>query len=119
MRDTRGGELLGMKDEIRDQDTGMNWFFIPSCQTKMLSRPSLLQNIVVPVLEIPDGPVFESNAIARFVTRLKADNPLYGSWLIEYGRVALCRKAAAALNALPPQHANSTVTPHVTPVPWA
>ncbi|KAM2027665.1 hypothetical protein ACFX1T_019925 [Malus domestica] len=41
----------------------------------------------VPVLETPDGPVFESNAIARYVTRLKADNPLYGSSLIEYARV--------------------------------
>ena len=38
----------------------------------------------VPVLETPDGPVCESNAIARYVTRLKADNPLYGSSLIEY-----------------------------------
>nr|POE90892.1 isoform 2 of elongation factor 1-gamma 2 [Quercus suber] len=38
----------------------------------------------VPVLETPDGPVFESNAIARYVTRVKADNPLYGSSLIEY-----------------------------------
>ncbi|XP_024170797.1 elongation factor 1-gamma isoform X2 [Rosa chinensis] len=38
----------------------------------------------VPVLETPDGPVFESNAIARYVTHLKADNPLYGSSLIEY-----------------------------------
>ncbi|KAK8987543.1 hypothetical protein V6N11_027290 [Hibiscus sabdariffa] len=33
----------------------------------------------VPVLETPDGSIFESNAIARYVTRLKADNPLYGS----------------------------------------
>ncbi|KAM1092651.1 hypothetical protein ACFX19_020207 [Malus domestica] len=41
----------------------------------------------VPVLETPDGPIFESNAIARYVTRLKADNPLYGSSLIEYARV--------------------------------
>ncbi|PRQ20616.1 putative translation elongation factor EF1B, gamma chain, S-crystallin [Rosa chinensis] len=40
-----------------------------------------------PVLETPDGPVFESNAIARYVTRLKADNPLYGSSLIEYALV--------------------------------
>ncbi|PRQ20579.1 putative translation elongation factor EF1B, gamma chain, S-crystallin [Rosa chinensis] len=40
--------------------------------------------IPVPVLETPDGPVFESNAIARYVTRLKVDNPLYGSSLIEY-----------------------------------
>lgn len=41
----------------------------------------------IPVLETPDGPLFESNAIARYVTRLKADNPLYGSSLIEYARI--------------------------------
>ncbi|KAK9929875.1 hypothetical protein M0R45_026948 [Rubus argutus] len=41
----------------------------------------------VPVLETPDGPVFESNAIARYITRLKEDNPLYGSSLIEYALV--------------------------------
>ncbi|XP_062153797.1 elongation factor 1-gamma-like [Alnus glutinosa] len=41
----------------------------------------------VPVLETPDGPVFESNAIARYVTRLKADNPLYGSSLIECAHI--------------------------------
>lgn len=41
----------------------------------------------VPVLETPDGTIFESNAIARYVTRLKADNPLYGSSLIEYAHI--------------------------------
>ncbi|KAK4570823.1 hypothetical protein RGQ29_029615, partial [Quercus rubra] len=41
----------------------------------------------VPVLETPDGPVFESNAIARYVTRVRADNPLYGSSLIEYAHI--------------------------------
>ncbi|KAK4793441.1 hypothetical protein SAY86_023876 [Trapa natans] len=41
----------------------------------------------VPVLETPDGPVFESNAIARYATRLKSDNPLYGSSLIEYAHI--------------------------------
>lgn len=41
----------------------------------------------VPVLETPDGPVFESNAIARYVTRSKPDNPLYGSSLIEYALI--------------------------------
>ncbi|URE29843.1 hypothetical protein MUK42_12909 [Musa troglodytarum] len=41
----------------------------------------------VPVLETPDGPIFESNAIARYVTRLKADNPLYGCSLIEYAHI--------------------------------
>ncbi|KAJ3702739.1 hypothetical protein LUZ61_006444 [Rhynchospora tenuis] len=41
----------------------------------------------VPVLETPDGAIFESNAIARYVAKLKADNPLYGSSLIEYARI--------------------------------
>jgi len=33
----------------------------------------------VPVLETPDGPIFESNAIARYVARLKDASVLYGS----------------------------------------
>ncbi|KAL5719125.1 hypothetical protein ACHQM5_011949 [Ranunculus cassubicifolius] len=41
----------------------------------------------VPVLETPDGPIFESNAIARYVTHLKEDNPLYGSSPIELGQI--------------------------------
>merc|ERR1712183_1158385 len=41
----------------------------------------------IPVLETPDGPIFESNTIARYVTRVKADNPLYGSSLIEYAHI--------------------------------
>ncbi|KAI3861020.1 hypothetical protein MKX03_026689 [Papaver bracteatum] len=41
----------------------------------------------IPVLETPDGPVFESNAIARYVARLKEGNPLLGSSLIESGHV--------------------------------
>ncbi|KAL6964462.1 hypothetical protein U1Q18_035515 [Sarracenia purpurea var. burkii] len=41
----------------------------------------------VPVLETPEGPVFESNAIARYVTRLKSGNPLYGSSLLEYAHI--------------------------------
>ncbi|KAI3861017.1 hypothetical protein MKX03_026686 [Papaver bracteatum] len=41
----------------------------------------------VPVLETPNGPVFESNAIARYVARLKEHNPLLGSSLIEYGHI--------------------------------
>jgi elongation factor 1-gamma len=41
----------------------------------------------IPVLETPEGAIFESNAIARYVTKLKADNPLYGSSLIEYARI--------------------------------
>ncbi|XP_058776435.1 elongation factor 1-gamma 2-like [Vicia villosa] len=38
----------------------------------------------VPVLETLHGPVFESNAIARYVARSKDDNTLYGSSLVEY-----------------------------------
>ncbi|XP_028805064.1 elongation factor 1-gamma [Neltuma alba] len=41
----------------------------------------------VPVLETPDGPVFESNAIARYVARLKGDNALYGSSLMDYAHI--------------------------------
>ncbi|GLJ31986.1 hypothetical protein SUGI_0643960 [Cryptomeria japonica] len=41
----------------------------------------------IPVLETPDGPVFESNAIARYVARLKGDNSLFGFSLIDYGHV--------------------------------
>ncbi|KAM0952274.1 putative glutathione transferase [Dioscorea sansibarensis] len=41
----------------------------------------------VPVLETPDGPIFESNAIARYVARLNADNPIYGISLIEYAHI--------------------------------
>ncbi|XP_022929968.1 elongation factor 1-gamma-like isoform X3 [Cucurbita moschata] len=41
----------------------------------------------VPVLETPDGPIFESNAIARYVARLKADSPLFGSSSIDYGHI--------------------------------
>jgi len=41
----------------------------------------------IPVLETPDGAVFESNAIARYVARLNGDNILYGSSLIEYAQI--------------------------------
>ncbi|XP_010544111.1 PREDICTED: probable elongation factor 1-gamma 2 [Tarenaya hassleriana] len=41
----------------------------------------------VPVLETPEGPIFESNAIARYVSRLKGDNSLVGSSLIEYAQI--------------------------------
>ncbi|CAH1426281.1 unnamed protein product [Lactuca virosa] len=41
----------------------------------------------VPVLETPEGPIFESNAIARYVARLKPGNSLFGSSPIEYGQI--------------------------------
>ncbi|XP_051123526.1 elongation factor 1-gamma 2-like [Andrographis paniculata] len=41
----------------------------------------------VPVLETPDGPIFESNAIARYVARLNPNAPLFGSSAIEYGQI--------------------------------
>ncbi|KOM37831.1 hypothetical protein LR48_Vigan03g121300 [Vigna angularis] len=40
-----------------------------------------------PVLETPDGPVFESNAIARYVARLNGDNALYLSTPIDNARI--------------------------------
>nr|AHC03515.1 gamma class glutathione S-transferase [Larix kaempferi] len=41
----------------------------------------------VPVLETPEGTVFESNAIARYVARLKGDNTLFGFSLIDCAHV--------------------------------
>jgi len=41
----------------------------------------------VPVLETPEGAVFESNAIARYVARLKGVNSLFGSSVIDYAHV--------------------------------
>lgn len=41
----------------------------------------------IPVLETPDGAVFESNAIARYVARLNPDNALFGSSPIDYAHV--------------------------------
>ncbi|KAK9095912.1 hypothetical protein Sjap_021409 [Stephania japonica] len=41
----------------------------------------------IPVLETPEGPIFESNAIARYVTKLKDGNSLYGSSLIDYAHI--------------------------------
>ncbi|KAL1542791.1 elongation factor 1-gamma 2-like [Salvia divinorum] len=41
----------------------------------------------IPVLETPDGPIFESNAIARYVARLNPDNNLFGSSSIENGQI--------------------------------
>ncbi|XP_068636439.1 elongation factor 1-gamma-like [Aristolochia californica] len=41
----------------------------------------------IPVLTTPDGPIFESNAIARYVARLKGDGNLYGSSLYEYAQI--------------------------------
>jgi len=41
----------------------------------------------IPVLETPEGAVFESNVIARYVARLKGDNTLFGSSLIDYAHV--------------------------------
>ncbi|PIN11431.1 Translation elongation factor EF-1 gamma [Handroanthus impetiginosus] len=41
----------------------------------------------IPVLETPDGAIFESNAIARYVARLNPDCSLYGSSLIDYGHI--------------------------------
>ncbi|KAL7602477.1 elongation factor 1-gamma [Lactuca sativa] len=41
----------------------------------------------VPVLETPEGGIFESNAIARYVAHLKPGNSLFGSTPIEYGQI--------------------------------
>jgi len=41
----------------------------------------------VPVLETPQGAIFESNAIARYVARLRNDTDLYGSSFFESSQV--------------------------------
>ncbi|KAG2317056.1 hypothetical protein Bca4012_067951 [Brassica carinata] len=41
----------------------------------------------VPVLETPEGPIFESNAITRYVSRVNGDSPLNGSSLIDYAHI--------------------------------
>lgn len=41
----------------------------------------------VPVLETEEGCIFESNAIARYVARLRRDNNLYGKTFFESGQV--------------------------------
>ncbi|ERN02836.1 elongation factor 1-gamma 2 [Amborella trichopoda] len=40
-----------------------------------------------PMLKTPEGPIFESNAIARFVAHLKGNDILYGTSLFEYERI--------------------------------
>ncbi|OQR90546.1 elongation factor 1-gamma [Achlya hypogyna] len=41
----------------------------------------------VPVLATPEGPIYESNAIARYVARLRADTGLTGKTFYESGQV--------------------------------
>ena len=41
----------------------------------------------VPALETANGSIFESNAIARYVARLRADTGLYGSTFFESAQV--------------------------------
>ncbi|CAA6660229.1 unnamed protein product [Spirodela intermedia] len=85
------GNKNGSKALIAAEYTGVALEQIKNFQFGVSNKtPEFLQmNPIgkVPVLETPDGPIFESNAIARYVARLKADNPLYGSSLIEYGLI--------------------------------
>lgn len=41
----------------------------------------------VPLLDTPQGPIFESNAIARYVARLRQDSDLFGTSFYESGQV--------------------------------
>lgn len=41
----------------------------------------------VPVLETPQGTIFESNAIARYIARIRRDTELYGATFFESGQV--------------------------------
>ncbi|XP_060967063.1 elongation factor 1-gamma 2 isoform X2 [Cannabis sativa] len=72
---------------------GLNIEFAPNFEMGVSDKTPQFINMnpigKSPVLETPDGPVFESNAIARYVARSnsKADNALYGSSLIEYAQI--------------------------------
>ena len=44
-------------------------------------------SVQVPVLETPSGTIFESNAIARYVARLRADTNLLGDNNFQQGQV--------------------------------
>eukprot|EP00262_Sarcandra_glabra_P011778 TRINITY_DN28_c0_g1_i3.p1 TRINITY_DN28_c0_g1~~TRINITY_DN28_c0_g1_i3.p1 ORF type:complete len:424 (-),score=82.44 TRINITY_DN28_c0_g1_i3:345-1616(-) len=76
---------------IAAEYTGVQVKLVPNFEMGISNKtPEFLQmNPIgkVPVLETPDGPIFESNAIARYVTRMKIDTPLFGSSLIEYGQI--------------------------------
>ena len=41
----------------------------------------------VPVLVTPQGSIFESNAIARYVARVRRDTELYGATFFESGQI--------------------------------
>jgi elongation factor 1-gamma len=41
----------------------------------------------VPVLETPSGCIFESNAIARYIARIRRDTELYGVSFLESGQI--------------------------------
>lgn len=41
----------------------------------------------MPVLKTPQGALFESNAIARYVARMRRDTELYGATFFESGQV--------------------------------
>ncbi|KAG6431957.1 hypothetical protein SASPL_103529 [Salvia splendens] len=54
----------------------------------------------IPVLETPDGPIFESNAIARYVARLNPKNNLFGSSSIENeAAISSLKRGLEALNS--------------------
>ncbi|XP_071704023.1 elongation factor 1-gamma 2-like [Rutidosis leptorrhynchoides] len=62
----------------------MNENFRPGMSNKSPEFLKMNPTGTFPVLETPDGPVFEGNAIARYVAR---GSPLFGSSLIEYGQI--------------------------------
>ncbi|XP_044414924.1 elongation factor 1-gamma 2 [Triticum aestivum] len=85
------GNKNAFKALIAAEYSGVNVELVKDFQMGVSNHtPDFLKmNLIekVPLLETPDGPVFESNAIARYVARMKADNPLYGSSLMEYAHI--------------------------------
>ncbi|PQQ13487.1 elongation factor 1-gamma-like [Prunus yedoensis var. nudiflora] len=85
------GHEYGFKIRIVAEYTGVKVELAPDFELGVTNKtPEYLKlNPIgkVPLLVTPDGPIFESNAIARYVARLKADNPLIGSSLIDYAHI--------------------------------
>lgn len=80
-----------MKALIAAEYTGVEIKLVENCELGVTNKsPEFIKMNPIgklPVLKTPDGPIFESNAIARYVTRLNGDNTLYGSSLIDYAHV--------------------------------
>ncbi len=90
--------------------------FVCNCSACLTRHPisNLHANIQVPTLETPEGGVFESNAIARYVARL-ADKGLFGTTLLDTVRSACdarCELRRASSQSVAPQNLQTSGGEH-------